>query len=70
LYVDEMFKQVITAEKIKSIVSLIPDKWLNTENDLQTAEEKRMVYSEFLTSRINVSEIFVNEATDARQALI
>jgi hypothetical protein len=69
-YVDEMFKQVLTAEKIKSIVSLIPNEWLNKENDLQTAEEKRLVYAEFLTSRINASEIFVNEANNARQALI
>ena len=38
--------------------------------NLQTAEEKRLVYSEFLTSRINASEIFVNEANNARQALI
>jgi hypothetical protein len=70
LYVNEIFKQILTAEKIKSIVSLIPDEWLNKENDLQTAEEKRLVYSEFLTSRLNASEIFVNEANNARQALI
>ena len=69
-YFDEMFKQILTAEKIRSIVSLIPDEWLNEENNLQTAEEKRLVYSEFLTSRINASEIFVNEANNARQALI
>ncbi|HYJ65415.1 MAG TPA: HipA family kinase [Parafilimonas sp.] len=69
-YVDEIFKQILTAEKIKSIVSLIPGGWLIKENELQTAEEKRLVYAEFLTSRINASEIFVNEANNARQALI
>jgi len=69
-YVDEIFRQILTEEKIKSIVSLIPDGWLNKENDLQTAETKRTIYTEFLTSRINASEIFVNEANNARQALI
>ena len=69
-YADEMFKEILTEEKIKSIVSLIPDDWLSKENELQTPKEKRLVYSEFLTSRINASEIFVNEANNARQALI
>jgi HipA-like protein len=69
-YVDEMFKQILTAEKIRSIISLIPDEWLNEENNSQTAEEKKLVYSEFLISRINASKIFINEANNARQALI
>jgi hypothetical protein len=69
-HVDKLFKQILTAEKIKSIVSLIPDEWLNKENELQTAEEKRLVYVEFLTSRLNASETFINGANNARQALI
>ncbi len=69
-YVDEIFKQILTEEKIKSIVDIIPDEWLNKENDLQTAATKRTIYAEFLTSRINASEIFINEANNARQALI
>lgn len=68
--VNRLFKQVLTAEKIKSIISLIPGEWLNKENEAQTAEEKRLVYTEFLTSRLNASEIFINEANNARQALI
>jgi hypothetical protein len=70
LAIDKLFKQTLTAEKIKSVVSLIPDEWLNKEDELQTAEEKRLVYAEFLTSRLNASEIFINEANHARQALI
>ena len=68
--VDKIFKQILTEEKIKSIVSLIPDEWLIKENEAQTADEKRLVYAEFLTSRLNASEIFINEANNARQALI
>jgi hypothetical protein len=38
LAIDKLFKQTLTAEKIKSVVSLIPDEWLNKEDKLQTAE--------------------------------
>ncbi len=68
--VDKIFKQILTEEKIKSIVSLIPGEWLIVENEAQTAEEKKSMYSEFLTSRLNTSETFINEANNARQALI
>lgn len=68
--VDAAFKQILTAERIKLIVSLLPDEWLNTENTNKTAEEKKSVYEKFLTVRLNASEIFVNEANHARQALI
>ena len=68
--VDKAFKQILTEKKIKAIVSLIPNEWLNTENTNQTAEEKRFVYEKFLITRLNASEIFVNEANHARQALI
>ena len=67
---DKTFKQILTEEKIRSIVSLIPDEWLNAENTNQTAEEKKSVYAKFLTVRLHASEIFVNEANHARQALI
>jgi hypothetical protein len=68
--VDKAFKQILTEEKIKSIVSLIPDEWLDTENTNQTTEEKRLVYKKFLITRLHASQIFVNQANHARQALI
>ena len=68
--VDKTFKQVLSEKKIKSIVAAVPDEWLNEKNLNQTADEKRAVYTKFLTARINASEIFVNEANNARQALI
>ncbi len=67
---DKFFKQILIAETIKSIVALVPDEWLNKENEKQTADEKRRVYTKFLTARINASEIFVNEAIHAREAII
>lgn len=68
--VNAAFKQILTEEKIKSIVSLIPVEWLSKENILQSPEEKRITYFEFLTTRLKASEIFVNEAINARQTLI
>ncbi|WP_310586202.1 HipA family kinase [Telluribacter humicola] len=64
--VDAEFRQVLTEEKIRSIVSLVPDQWL-VEGDPQ---EQRQVYVNFLTTRLAHSEIFVNAAKDAREALI
>lgn len=67
---DEAFRLILTAEKIKSIVSLIPDLWLQNEDMQGSAEAMREVYSNFLISRIQHSAIFVNEALHARQSLI
>jgi len=68
--VNEAFKKIITTEKIQSIVSLVPDEWLNDNSSEGTVTEKREVYKRFLEKRLAASEIFVNEAKHARQALI
>jgi hypothetical protein len=68
--VNEQFKKIITTEKIQSIISLVPDEWLNDNSSTQTAVEKREVYIHFLQERLAASEIFVNEAKHAREALI
>ncbi|HVK97017.1 MAG TPA: HipA family kinase, partial [Flavisolibacter sp.] len=64
----EEFGSILNEEIIQSIVSLIPDEWLVMEN--ATAEENRKVYSSFLLNRLSHSDNFVNEAINARQALI
>lgn len=61
---------VLTPERIRSIVELIPDEWLSTGSPPGSAAEKRRVYIQFLTTRIQHSEIFVKEAQHARQSLI
>jgi hypothetical protein len=66
---DLLMKEKISAEKIREIVSLIPDDWLMNEDGIDT-EEKRKVYNNFLISRLNQSEVFVNEAKHARESLI
>lgn len=64
------FKKILNADNICSIVSLIPDEWLNDENTFKTKQEYRDAYALFLNKRIAQSEIFVNEAQNARKALI
>ena len=67
---DAAFRLLLTPERIRAIVNIIPDEWLAADHSDETPEERRQVYFEFLTSRISHSEIFVKEAQHARQALI
>jgi hypothetical protein len=67
--VDAEFGQLLTAEIIDSIVSLIPDEWLTGEQ-LQSAEAQRQVYKEFLRARLAASGIFVEEAQHARKTSV
>lgn len=68
--VDAEFKALLNPADIRSIVSLIPDEWLDDENTFQTKQEYRDAYAVFLEKRIAHSEIFVKEAQNARKALI
>lgn len=67
---DLEFKALLTEEKIRSIVNLLPDEWLQWEGLEQSPEEVREVYNKFLLTRLANSEIFTKQANDARQALI
>jgi hypothetical protein len=67
---DAAFRLLLTPERIRAIVNIIPDEWLVADHSDETPEERRQVYFEFLTTRISHSEIFVKEAQHARQALI
>lgn len=66
--VNEESRSILTDELIDSIVSLIPDIWLIKDSPFTSVEEHRQVYAQFLKIRIAHSEIFVNEAQNAREA--
>jgi hypothetical protein len=68
--VDAAFRNILDAEKIESILSLIPDDWVVYEGEPESPDSKRRVYSEFLKSRLASSHIFVKEAKHAREAII
>lgn len=63
-------KSLLTKEKIKDIISLIPDDWLTTGDYPDTPEDIRNVYFDFLATRIAHSEIFEKEAQHAGKLFI
>ena len=68
--VNSEYKALLTEEKIRTIVSLIPDEWLHWEGIEESPESLREVYFQFLTARFKHSEIFIKEALHARETLI
>ena len=68
--VDKAFRSILTPERITSIVTLIPEEWLATDSFPGSTEETRQVYTQFLTTRLEASSLFVKEAQHARKALI
>lgn len=64
--VDAEFKTLLTNEKLEEIVNTIPEEWLIWEDTDETPEALRNVYLQFLQTRLNNSEIFVNQAQNAR----
>jgi hypothetical protein len=65
---DKHFQSVLTSEKIKDIVQLIPSAWLLENN--RDADEARDMYFRFLQIRMASSKIFIKEAQNARAVLI
>lgn len=68
--VDKEFKQILSEEKTRQIVNLIPQEWLEWEGADETPEQIRETYIQFLLIRLEHSEIFIKEAQNARQTLI
>jgi len=68
--VDTEFKAILTNDFIRAVVNLIPEDWLTDASTEDTAEQRREVYYQFLTSRIAASSTFTTEAQHARASLI
>jgi hypothetical protein len=68
--VDAEFRALLTPEIIRSIVAQLPDEWLLENTIDETADSRREVYNSFLTKRLQASTIFVEEAENARKALV
>ncbi|WP_348797061.1 HipA family kinase [Flavobacterium adhaerens] len=63
-------RALLTQDILHDIVNYIPEDWLLWEDSEQTPEDIRKVYFQFLWTRLNHSEIFINEAQNAREKLI
>lgn len=68
--VDAEFKSLLTEDKIKAIVALMPNDWLQWEELDLSPQQIKDTYTQFLLTRLNNSQLFVNHAQDARKALI
>ncbi|MDF7812076.1 HipA family kinase [Hymenobacter sp. YC55] len=68
--VDAEYRAILTPERIRDIVALIPDEWLTGDSPFASVEEHRQAYVQFLETRLAASEIFVNAAQHARKALV
>ncbi|WP_158728024.1 MULTISPECIES: HipA family kinase [unclassified Flavobacterium] len=64
------FKKILTYEVLKNIVNLIPHNWLQWEETQEQPEAIREIYFQFLSTRLDHSEIFITEAQNARATLI
>ncbi len=67
---DDWFHQQLNGELITGIVNLVPDEWLLKDTPFDSIKANREAYSDFLITRLNHSENFVNHAIDARKAVI
>jgi hypothetical protein len=67
---DAFCRAAITESLIREITALLPDEWLQWEDTEQTPSEIRDVYTGFLVARLENASIFLQQATDARAALI
>lgn len=63
-------KAMLTPEKVRSVVALIPDEWLSGDTSFDSARAHKEAYIHFLLTRLNYSPHFTNEADHARKSLI
>jgi hypothetical protein len=67
---DELMRTLVTTGIISEVVSKIPNEWLTTGDYEESPDDVRAVYTQFLTSRLQSSSIFLNEALHARKSII
>lgn len=67
---DKKAHQLLNEQKIDVILDSIPEEWLKEANPLSSPAQTREIYKQFLLERLNNSSIFLNEAKNARRALI
>lgn len=68
--IDQQCKELISLEKIGEIVNLIPDDWLDWRSSEESIQDIKNIYLEFLSNRLNNSQLFIKEANNARKTII
>ncbi|CAA7386132.1 HipA family kinase [Chryseobacterium fistulae] len=64
---DKLAHEVLNDTIFRKIVDLIPDDWLHWNDADESPNEIREIYFQFLKNRLENSQIFVNEAKNARE---
>lgn len=67
---DQLFKSILTEEKLMEIVEGIPEDWLKWQGNDESPEQIKEAYLKFLLLRLESSNLFIKEAENARQTLI
>jgi hypothetical protein len=67
---DRACKAILTEERLKAVVSLIPEEWLQWEDSTDPPDVLRETYFRFLHTRLQHSDVFIKEAEHARATLI
>ncbi len=63
-------RQKLSQEVFSEILAGVPDDWLLPERAINTPDQKRAAYVEYLSNRLEAAPIFVEEAVRARTALL
>ncbi len=67
---DQEAKTLLTPERLRAVVDLIPTHWLGDEPGFDSSSEHREAYLRYLLSRLDASSAFVDEAIYARSQLV
>lgn len=67
---DARHRSQLTVQVIEQAVSAVPDAWLNGRDAGAPAGVQRAAYVDYLLRRLDASQVFVQEALRARQALL
>jgi len=68
--VNTAFRSLLTVDRIRDIISFIPDEWLDVDSPFKNPGEHREAYAWFLETRVKNSDLFVKEAQDAGKLLV
>jgi HipA-like kinase len=66
--VDAQMASLLTAERLADIVQLIPDSWLPDDPGFADTAAQREAYLNFFVRRMQLSDVFVQEAIRARSS--
>jgi hypothetical protein len=66
LEVDRKLPQQLTEDRIRAIVALVPDEWLESDKTLDSPSAYRNAYIEYLCRRLDEPRAFLEEAMHAR----